>query len=165
MLRIGVLSDTHLSTCTETFRRQTEAVFSDCQVIIHAGDLTDPGILTAFAGKEVHAVHGNMCNAAAQRRFPQQKTIGFGKFSIGLCHGAGNRLDIEDRLLEMFPAADCIIFGHTHMPVRKTIGRTLLLNPGSFQGTGRHGAAGTYAILLIDEKGLSASIYELPADL
>jgi hypothetical protein len=165
MLRIGVLSDSHLSTCTETFRRQTEAVFCECQVIIHAGDLTAPDLLTAFAGKEVHAVHGNMCNAAAQRRLPQQKTIRFGKFSIGICHGAGNRLNIEDRLLEMFPAADCIIFGHTHMPVRKTIGRTLLLNPGSFQGTGRHGAAGTYAILCIDENGLSASIHELPADL
>ncbi len=165
MLRIGVLSDTHLSTCTETFRRQTEAVFCECQVIIHAGDLTAPDILTAFAGKEIHAMHGNMCNAAAQRRFPQQKIIRFGKFSIGICHGAGNRLNIEDRLLEMFPAADCIIFGHTHMPVKKTIGRTLLLNPGSFQRTGRHGAVGTYAILCIDENGLSASIHELPADL
>ena len=79
MLRIGVLSDTHLSTCTETFRRQTEAVFSDCQVIIHAGDLTDPGILTAFTGKEVHVVHGNMCNVAAQWRLPQQKTIRVGE--------------------------------------------------------------------------------------
>jgi putative phosphoesterase len=165
MLRIGVLSDTHLSICTETFRRQTAAVFSDCQVIIHAGDLTDPGILTAFKGKDVHVVHGNMCNAEAQRRFPQKKTIRVGEIAIGLCHGAGNRLDIEDRLIEMFPAADCIIFGHTHMPVRKTIGRTLLLNPGSFQRTARHGATGTYAILLVDGKGFTASIYELPADL
>ena len=35
----------------------------------------------------------------------------------------GIGLDIEDRLMELFPAADCIIFGHTHMPVRTTIGQ------------------------------------------
>jgi putative phosphoesterase len=162
MLRIGILSDTHLPGCTDLFRRQTELAFSDCTIIIHAGDLVDQGILSAFGDKEIHVVHGNMCNATVKRHFPSQKMLNFEGFSLAICHGAGDRMNIEDRLLHMFPTADCIIYGHTHMAVQKKIGRVLFINPGSFQGTGRFGAAGSYAILVIDTSGLSATIHELP---
>lgn len=162
MIRIGVLSDTHLSNCTDLFRRQTELAFSDCEVIIHAGDLIDQSILTAFDNREIHVVHGNTCNAAAKQIFPQQKMLNFESFSIGVCHGDGERMTIEDRLLLMFPTADCIVYGHSHVPVKKKIGRILFVNPGSFQRTGRYGAPGTYAILVINETGVSASIHELP---
>jgi len=164
MLRIGVLSDTHLSECTVLFQRQVRRAFSHCQAIIHAGDLVDQRILSAFSGQEVHAVHGNMCTLATQMALPPHKTVKYGRFTIGVSHGAGNRLTIEDRLLQLFPAVDCIIYGHTHIPRRTKIGNILLLNPGSFRGTGRHGAMGTYAVLTIDEIGLSASLHELPAD-
>jgi hypothetical protein len=165
MLHIGVLSDTHISECTDLFHRQVNHAFSHCQVIIHAGDLIDRRILQAFSGKEVHAVHGNMCTLEAQTALPPHKIVTYGRFTIGICHGAGNRLTIEDRLLQLFPAVDCIVFGHTHIPRSTKIGNILLLNPGSFQGTGRHGAMGTYAVLTIDEHRLSASLHELPADL
>ncbi|MBW6521260.1 MAG: metallophosphatase family protein [Desulfoarculaceae bacterium] len=169
MIHVGILSDTHLTNCPDSFRRQVDTVFAECPIIIHAGDLTDISILAAFSGKEVHAVHGNMCNIGSQQQLPVSKLISIGGFQIGLCHGAwGPRHTIEERVWALFPEADCIVYGHSHKPVCHRIGNVLFINPGTFQGTGPHGAPGTYAILQIDEqaddrrKGLEAAIHELP---
>lgn len=163
MITIGILSDTHSSTCDESFQKRVSYAFAGCEVIIHAGDLTDISILSAFAGKEVYAVHGNMCTNATRKALPEQRTIIVEGYSIGICHGAGDRHNIEDRMFDLFPLTDCIIYGHTHRPVCHTINSTHIINPGSFQSTGRYGAPGTYALLKIDDTGLHASIHELPA--
>lgn len=162
MTTVGILSDTHRLSCDDTFRRCINLAFSGCETIIHAGDLTDISILAAFPGKSVYAVHGNMCNMMTQQALPESETLILDGYTIGICHGTGNRHNIEDRMLSLFPLADCIIYGHTHIPTCHTIGTTLIINPGSFQATGRYGAPGTYAILKIDALGLSGSIQELP---
>jgi predicted phosphodiesterase len=38
------------------------------------------------------------------------------------------------------------------------LGKTLFVNPGSFSGTGRYGASGTYAIITVGKK-LAAKIH------
>ena len=165
MIHVGILSDTHLHALDESFMRQCTAAFSGCDTIIHAGDLTDIRILGAFKDKDIHAVCGNMCSMTTRQILPLQKHIILGGYSIGISHGAGPRHNIEERVLEQFPTADCIVFGHTHRAVCCRIGSTLLINPGSFAGTGRYGAAGTYALLTIDETGvapLSAVLQALP---
>lgn len=159
MIRVGILSDTHLQANSEAFMKQCVAAFAGCDTIIHAGDLVDIAILQAFKGKDIHAVCGNMCNRDTRQVLPEAKHLVLAGYSIGITHGDGPRYNIEERVFEQFPAADCIIFGHTHEPVCRKFGSTLLINPGSFSGTGRHGAAGTYALLTIDAKGLSASIH------
>lgn len=168
MIRIGILSDTHLFNCSDVFRAQVQTAFAGCDIILHAGDLTDIAVLEAFSGKEVHAVHGNMCNIGTQQLLPQSRLITIGGYQVGLFHGAwGPRHTIEERARAMFPQADCIVYGHTHHAVCHWTGGVLYINPGTFQGTGRFGAAGTYAILEIDEgadrtNGLHAAIHELP---
>ncbi|HIJ79660.1 MAG: metallophosphatase family protein [Desulfobulbaceae bacterium] len=159
-LKIGILSDTHLDDPCPSFQQAVQTCFSEVDMIFHAGDLTNPKILTAFGNKEIHAVHGNMCGAAACRTLPSQKEIRVGNFTIGLIHRVGNTYDFEDRLLEIFPAADCIVYGHTHQPVCHKIGGVLYLNPGSFTGTGYHGAGGTFAILEVGTT-LEGRIYQL----
>ena len=161
MTAIGVISDTHITSCTPSFRKAAEYAFSGCQVLIHVGDLTDISILNIFAGKTVYAVHGNMCNQATCLALPDQRVIILDGYTIGICHGDGPRHNIEDRMHTLFSPADCIIYGHTHIPACNRIGSTLLLNPGSFQATGRHGAPGTYALLQTDPNGINASIHEL----
>jgi len=168
MIHVGILSDTHLSSCSDSFRAQVQTAFAGCEIIIHAGDLTDIAVLDAFSGKKVYAVHGNMCNMGSQQVLPNSKLITLGGYRIGLFHGAwGPRHTVEERAWAMFPLADCIIYGHTHHAVCHRIGKILFINPGSFQGTGQFGAPGTYAILDIDEQaekpnGLHAAIHELP---
>ena len=156
IIRVGVLSDTHLHQVDAQFTTQMAHLFAACEVIVHAGDLTDAGILAAFQGKTVYAVSGNMCNAATRISLPEQRVFQLGKFTIGLAHGAGMGMDIEDRLWTLFPEADCIVYGHTHRAVcHREGGRdgVLFLNPGTFR-------AGSYAILEAGDE-LRASLHTL----
>lgn len=164
MTRIGVLSDSHIDKPSALFRNHVRRAFDDCSVILHAGDLTDISILDVFQGKEVHGVHGNMCNLSSHRNLPTEKLITIDGFTIGLCHGAGNRHNIEDRMLHLFPTVDCIVYGHTHMAVNHRIGTILFLNPGPFSGTGRYGAPGSYGILTTTPEGLQATLHQLDRD-
>nr|MBF0222446.1 metallophosphoesterase family protein [Desulfobulbaceae bacterium] len=161
-VRIGVLSDTHLSKLTPAFEQLVDLCFSSVSMIFHAGDLTDPHILKAFKNKKVHAVHGNMCSTGSLQALPRKKTVTVGKFTIGLIHNTGYAYNFEDQLSLEFDEVDCIIYGHTHTPTCHKSGGILYLNPGSFQTTGRFGAPGTFAILEADTE-LKATLYEVPA--
>jgi len=161
MIRAGVLSDTHLSQPDSLFTRQIAACFADCDVIIHAGDLTALPVLTAFHGKTVYAVSGNMCDSEVRNCHPEHMQFALGPFAVGLTHGARLGPDTENSLWHLFPEADCIIYGHTHQPVCHRIGATLFLNPGTFRATGLYGAPGTCAILEAGEE-LTARIIAVP---
>ncbi|MGI6657104.1 MAG: YfcE family phosphodiesterase [Desulfobulbus sp.] len=161
VLRAGVLSDTHLIRADDRFIHRVRHCFSDCPVIIHAGDLTSAAVLDAFHDKTLYAVHGNMCDQSVRQRHPRQRVFPFGAFTIGLTHGAGLGADIEEALWGLFPEADCMIYGHTHKPVCRRIGHTLVLNPGSFRETGPYGAPGSYAILEAGHQ-LTATLHEVP---
>lgn len=161
MTTIGILSDTHLRSPDERFISQCINAFHHCEVIIHAGDLTDASILTVFKEKEVYAVHGNMCNPKTSAVLEREKRVRLGGYTIGITHGAGSRHNIEERVFEIFPDVDCIVFGHTHMPVCHYYGNILMINPGSFQGTGTYGAAGSYALLEMKDTRLHGSLHSL----
>ena len=171
MISVGILSDTHLYALNESFAAQCAVAFAGCNAIIHAGDLVEVAILNTFKGKDIYAVCGNMCNMATRKILPEDMQIVIGGCSIAITHGAGPRHNIEERVFEKFPDADCIVFGHTHQAMCQRVGRTLLINPGSFSGTGKYGAAGTYALLMIDENvddshaTISAAIHTLPHQL
>ena len=162
MFTIGIISDTHLQRPDQNYLQLCTTTFAHCDAIIHAGDLTDTSILTVFTDKPIYAVHGNMCNYETQRDLPERQRITIEGYIIGVTHGAGARHNIEERVFEMFPDAHCIIYGHTHIPVCHYFGSTLLINPGSFQSTGRYGSPGSYAILHIDEDELRGSLHNLP---
>lgn len=160
-IKAGILSDTHLVRPDNRFKKQTRQCFQDCDIIIHAGDMTNPSVLDVFTGKQIIAVHGNMCGEPVRRLYPARQTFTLGRFTIGLTHGADLGFDIENGLFDIFPDADCMIYGHTHRPSIQRYGTVLMLNPGSFQATSRYGTPGTYAILKVGEQ-LTASIHEIP---
>lgn len=160
MIRIGVLSDTHLSGPTEQYRRQVQECFAAADIIFHAGDLTDLMVLDVFGDRVVHGVCGNMCSVAASQALPRMKTIQVGDFSFGLAHGAGFGHDIEARLWNEFAPVDCIVYGHTHRAVCHRSGPVLFVNPGSFMRASRYGSPGTYAIIEVGEQ-LRAAVHEI----
>lgn len=162
-MRIGILSDTHLHAPDDNFQRRVKHCFHDCEIILHAGDLVSPSILSCFGARQVHAVHGNMCDRAAWDSLPERELIEIGGFSIGMAHGVGFGPDIEEGLWSAFPETDCIVYGHTHRAVCHRRGPILFINPGSFMAGGRHSAAGTAAILTVDRE-LSGRIIEVPFD-
>ncbi len=156
----GILSDTHLAGAEPEFIRLVDHCFKDCEVIIHAGDLTSTRVLDAFEGRTVYAVHGNMCDLSVSRALPRERTFQLGKFTIGLTHGAHLGRDIEGNLCNLFPEVDCMIYGHTHRPVCHRQGSVLIVNPGAFRGTGRYGAPGTYALLEAGDE-LTCTLHEV----
>ena len=164
-ITIGILSDTHLDSPTAGFVKAVHHCFADASVIFHAGDLTDPSVLRVFQGKEVHAVQGNMCILPPGEELPLAKKVRIGPFLLAITHGMQYRMKspdyIEEQLLLDFPDAHCIIYGHTHQPSCRTIGHQLVINPGSFRSTGRHGAPGTYAIIEATDT-LRASLRQAP---
>ncbi len=159
---IGILSDTHRSRLDDEFQSQVDHAFSDCNAIVHAGDLTSRSVLDVFGDRPVYAVHGNMCGYDTQAALPDTLIFSIDGHRIGLNHGDRTGYDIEAGLMALFPEADCIIYGHTHRPAVQRFGSILMINPGTFRSTGRYGSRGTYAILSIDGADLSAKIHTLP---
>lgn len=161
VLQIGILSDTHLPGNSDHFRHLVDAAFSSCEAIMHAGDLTEHGILEAFGKRTVYAVHGNMCSMPTKQVLPESLVVTINRYRIAVCHGAGLRSTIEDRLFERFGEVDCVVYGHTHQPVNHYLGTTLFINPGSFQSTGPYGNPGNYGILLVEDNRLTARLCTL----
>lgn len=161
MIRAGILSDTHLSNITDSYRYLVKHAFADCDIIFHAGDITNIEIMKLFDDKVLHAVHGNMCDGITRQKYPHSKAVVLEGYTIGLCHGAGPRHTIQDRMWSLFPEADCIIYGHTHEPVIQSKGDTLFINPGSFQCSSYHGSPASYATLNITQSGLQAKLHTL----
>lgn len=156
-IRIGILSDTHLSEPSELFKAQIDACFADVSTILHAGDLTNASIMTTFKGKKSYVVHGNMCDHSSRSRYPKVCEITINNFKIILTHGYGYGYQgIEERLFSDYAEADCIVYGHTHSPICHRLGHILFINPGSFTNSG------TYAILEVDDH-LHGQIRQIPA--
>lgn len=55
-----------------------------------------------------------------------------GEFRIGIVHGHGTGKTAEKRAIEAFAddAVDCIIYGHSHIPILKENNGVILFNPG-----------------------------------
>ena len=153
MITIGVISDTHLIEPDKWFREKALLCFADADIILHAGDLTSLSVLEIFSGKTVHAVHGNMCGPKTRETLPSSKIIDVDSFRLALVHGVGYMPNIEDRLFDAFAPIDCIVYGHTHKPVCRRYGPTLMVNPGSFTITG------TYGIIKIDNRSMEGKIH------
>lgn len=131
-MRIAVLSDTHLRAGKSLPSFVLENL-SPIDLIIHAGDLTNMGLiddLTAYAA--VRAVRGN-CDGW-DVNLPERDVFECEGFRIGLIHGnAGKGNTTPDRAYNEFKdsSVDIIIFGHSHTPYMEWRNSVLLFNPGS----------------------------------
>lgn len=133
-MKLGVIADTHLRQATRELEELMAGPFKDAKMIIHAGDITELGVLDAFGEKEILAVCGNMDSPGVRRQLPTQRIFQAGKFKIGLIHGWGRPQGIEERIQREFDGVDCIIYGHTHAPSQNKREGVLFFNPGAFYG-------------------------------
>jgi putative phosphoesterase len=132
MMRIGVISDTHLNEPTSEFRGVIEAHFKGVDKILHAGDFVDWKIAEYLSSqKELIAVCGNMDPSDIQKAFPQKRMIVIDGFKIGLTHGGGSPFGMESRVRGEFDDVDVIVYGHTHTPANRRVKDLLFFNPGS----------------------------------
>ncbi|MCK9594679.1 MAG: metallophosphatase family protein [Candidatus Omnitrophica bacterium] len=134
-MKIGVLSDTHISGNCSEIPAAVVDVFKGVDMIVHAGDLVDLSVLRKLQGlcPDVKAVAGNMDHEEVRGLLSEKMVFEASGFFIGLIHGYGPPDQLLKRLAEVFKKdkVDVIIFGHSHQPMNEKIGDTLYFNPGS----------------------------------
>ena len=140
-MRIGVISDTHLSSLTGDFIALIKDRFAECDLVVHAGDFTSPEVyryLHEQTSGNVIAVHGNMDPPELRKVLPERLIFEKSGIKFGLTHGWGAPYDLEERIARLFNNEDvnCIIYGHSHDGVSHKRDDILFFNPGS--PTDRH---------------------------
>lgn len=141
MLRIGVVSDTHLPRFGRALPRALVDGLRDAEVdrILHLGDWTAElaaDLLEVIA--PLDGVAGNNDPAALVRRFGEAKVLDIDGVRLGLTHGhLGAGRTTPDRARSVFaaePDLGAILFGHSHIPLVSrpaAAGEPWLINPGS----------------------------------
>jgi hypothetical protein len=133
-MRIGVISDTHLGAAAVKLPDALVSGLRGVELILHAGDWISPHVVALVeAIAPVESVAGNNDGPDIVGRFGYAKRLELGGVRIGLVHGDGFRKTTAERALDTFAddAPDIVVFGHSHIPERRQVGRTLLFNPGS----------------------------------
>lgn len=132
-MNVVVLSDTHVrDTGTRDLPAAAWRALESADVILHAGDVVEPGLLRRLAElAPVHAVLGNN-DLALHGMLPEIWEETLAGVRIGMIHDSGGRAGREGRMRRRFPAADLVIFGHSHIPWNaEGAPGQWLLNPGS----------------------------------
>lgn len=159
-MKIGVISDTHLTGHDRRLTEIADFYFHDCDLILHAGDLIHADVLEALGVKRVKAVQGNMDLPSVKRILPDKAVLEVGGFKIGLIHGWGGPQGLEEKLLDIIGRVDCLVYGHTHEAVNKTNKEgVLIFNPGS--ATDRRQARRRSIGVLTVDKAITGSIIQL----
>ncbi len=141
-MKIGVLSDTHLTRVTPALEKIVAEYFQDVDLLIHAGDMVGLSVYRFLTAFPLEAVQGNMDEFSLRSELPYKKTLHLGGFRIGLMHGWGSALGLEERVRREFPEADAIVYGHSHIPANHWNSGQFLFNPGSASGAGRRPTVG-----------------------
>ena len=133
-MRIGVLSDTHMPGRAKKLPEQLLRDFAQVDHIVHAGDWNTLDVyeqLRLLA--PVDGVAGNTDGSDIVKRFGYKKVLQLGAVRIGLTHGDRGAGLTEDNALNMFfgEQVDCVVFGHSHIPLLAEKRGVLLFNPGS----------------------------------
>lgn len=153
---VGLISDTHGRLRPEVFPH-----FQDVELILHAGDIGDPGILVELeALAPVRAVWGNTDGFEVRARVPEEVTLEVGDRRIVLLHGHQVGSPTAPRLAAAHPEADIVIYGHTHRPAVDRIGPQLMVNPGS-AGPQRFRIRPSVAVLVVRAQDESVELIEL----
>ena len=127
-MRLGIISDTHGQLRPEVFD-----VFGEVDHILHGGDVGSWQIMIELeALAPVTAVFGNTDGLDLRRRLPQVATVELDGFEVVVTHGDQLGVPTPAMLHEAFPAAEIIVYGHTHKPLLELVDRTVtVVNPGS----------------------------------
>ena len=134
-MKIGVVSDTHLTDKTQELPKNMLDDFKSADMVIHAGDLVDFSVIERLKKvcPKVIAVYGNMDPFEVRSKLPKKEIINVGKFRIGVFHGYGASANLIDLLTGIFKndKVDIVIFGHSHSGLNQEKDGVIFFNPGS----------------------------------
>ena len=132
--RFALISDTHIYPSGQ---RSIPGLVLDLverarvDRVIHAGDIACAPVLDQLAAiAPVIAVRGNNDGGDFGRDLPHMVEMRIGARLVRLIHGDGGR-SARAVAAEVAPGADCVIYGHSHIPKVERAGDAILVNPGS----------------------------------
>jgi len=158
-MRLLILSDTHARRVEEVSPEIIRAV-EEADLVVHCGDFVGREVVEVLrkASRRFVGVHGNLDTVEVRQELPAREILELEGKKIAIAHPAygGPPWGLEEKLLSEFPAADIILFGHTHEPVKAYRSGVLLFNPG--QGYSSSGASGSYGFLTLETGKVEAKL-------
>jgi putative phosphoesterase len=132
---IAVIADTHLPRGRRRLPERCLEILAGVEAVVHAGDLTSSATLDELADlcPVVHAVHGNVDEPALRSSLPAELELDLNGARLAVVHDAGPAKGRVGRLRSRFPAADAVVFGHSHLPLHEEDEENgfQIFNPGS----------------------------------
>ena len=145
-----MISDTHAPRRWKSCPPRVAECLRDADLILHAGDVCVPGVLdelSAFA--PVKAVLGNNDGEdVAAWGAPETLEFDLEGLPVAMIHDSGPTTGRVARMRQAFPAADLVIYGHSHIPMDLTEDGLRVFNPGSPTDRRRqpHGTVGLLTV-------------------
>jgi uncharacterized protein len=130
---VAVIGDTHLPRGSRRLPAECVERIASAELVIHTGDFSRLAAHDQIAaiGPPLVAVHGNVDDAELRVRLPERREVEIEGALVGLIHDAGPRRGRLARMRRLFPKADAVIFGHSHLPLLESEHRFQIFNPGS----------------------------------
>jgi putative phosphoesterase len=160
---VVVLADTHGPRRWKSCPPRVAAQLRRADVILHAGDVCIAPVLDELAGyAPVRAVRGNNDGPdVAGWGAADVAELDLDGVRVAMLHDSGQAAGRVQRMRRRFPAADLVVFGHSHIPFDQSAGGLRVFNPGSPTDRRRQ-PHGTLGVLRIDEgRLLQARIVEV----
>ncbi len=133
-MRLLLIADTHVPKRARDLPQPLWDEVARADVVIHAGDWVDVGLLDALEGKadRLVACWGNNDGPELRARLPERADVELGGVRFTVVHETGAAAGREPRMAKEYPDTDVLVFGHSHIPWDTTATTGLrLLNPGS----------------------------------
>jgi putative phosphoesterase len=133
-VQLTVVADTHLPRRARDLPAPVWAAVEAADVVVHAGDWVDVGLLDEMGrrARRVVGVHGNNDHGVLRDRLPEVARVELEGLRLAVVHETGDAKGREERCSARYPDADVLVFGHSHIPWDTTTATGLrLLNPGS----------------------------------
>ena len=133
-LSLLLIADTHVPKRARDLHAQVWSAVEHADVVFHAGDWVEAALLDRLEqrSRSLVGVYGNNDGPDLRSRLPETAHITLEGVRFALVHETGQAKGRELRCEALFPDADVLVFGHSHIPWDTTSPRGLrLLNPGS----------------------------------
>lgn len=156
---ILVLADTHVATLQQLPDRLRQLV-KETDYVVHCGDFTEIRVVEELRSlaKRFIGVYGNTDSPEIRELLPTEAFLEIHGKRIAVTHPyfGGPPWGLEEELVERYPIADVILFGHTHDACSIHKNGTLLFNPG--QGYPMFIQQASVGILKVTAEGIEGRI-------
>jgi putative phosphoesterase len=163
-MRVAVLSDTHSPRFWKGCPPAVAAHLARADLILHAGDVCTADVLDELATyAPVRVVLGNNDPAeVAAWGAPETLELELEGLRMAMIHDSGPAGGRAARMRQRFPAADVVVFGHSHIPIDRSEERLRIFNPGSPTDKRRQPYGTLGELIILDGRLVQATIVELP---